>query len=1769
MSIVTYYKNEGVQFGANGLVASTVSSTLIGGLGLKIRNLTVGQHVVKFVVSVAGEYVTKEFILDVLEGGLTVQGQNGQPDISIAAPLNDVAGIALGSLVFEAIGTAFALAGAELLAFAVVGSVVWTGVVETYQFFTGNINQRFELIDGYNSNGEANVLAGALYEESPTDVVRAVADLLDHAVTEYGYIIGDHMTVNLKGDAFDGLYSQLELTFKIHNNAFMYNVSDAFFDGSVQDFLDYSSGSGTITNGDYYSIPAGVFFVRDGIDRIYLPTEHANHSVTGYHITDIISGSGSITGDADANLIIGSSSSDTLNGGAGVDYLIGGAGDDNFIGRGTSSGLDGDTFIGGSIIYSSTSLNQATRGFSDGDDWVIYSSSSLGVKVDLTNTNQQNQKGYAYAINSSGSQVGNSLHIDNLVSIENIQGSSHNDYLVGSELDNTIIGGDGDDIIAGEAGDDTIVGGYGDDTIDGGAHDVKGDSIDYGILDVNNVIHVNLGSSSVTALDWTGNSSVTISGQTADIFYSTGQLAASDLITNIENIYDTAYSDVIVGDNYDNGFYHSGGNDSYHGGDGDDSFYINGLDQNYTIRVAGGAGDDTLYLGGKASDWETPFNNEGTNITTYVHKASGTKVNAIDFESVSAEGTIYINGSQSAVHKQAGGVFDVNGVPPNGSNGANDPYIDVSRDSANRETTIDISYINENGDLIGITCINFWGGGEEVEDATVYINGIPSVWMNSNGYAFYLPEFGEIDGLKPVEGISDTITSFGNDDLFGSTVLFNDPSTNFYTTTYHGVTASDVMGVYALLDQAESTGSPLILDLDFDGVELVSLANSSIYWDIDQDGFAEHSGWVSADDGLLAIDSNSDGKINSHSELFGSVSGDGFTALSVYDTNSDGVIDVNDEQFGDLLIWRDLNQNGISGAEELFTLADFDIVSIDLNASTPYNMFLEGHNISHVSSYTVDDGVNAAHTHDIVDAWFQYDDMNTLYNQSFDLDLHTLDLPNFRGYGTLPTLQIAMSIDNDLEDADSLLYLVTDMAGRDFLDLFVDDGSVLSDIRDMMLRWAGVDDLDPTSRGSHVDARELVYLETFVGEGYIQSYGGTPNPGSLAAESIERVFEAAILPIAGRILAQAAGAELFLGDIVYDAATDSFSGFTGFNQTTLDALVTKSNDGTQVSDKVEFWKDVLRMVDHSVGVDNISTNDLSVLNTALTASDNSLTVALVLERLQHDIDQLETWTPAGDSLSGTSSADVYSGSVGDDYYNGGYGDDTLNGGFGDDLLYGGTGNDILNGQLGDDYLKGDSGDDTYLFSLGHGNDEIADSGGTDKIVFGEGISLADLTIVRTGSYDLSIMVDPNVGAGSITALNQGLVNGGVINILEFYDSSVFDLNTMDQTYTGDATDETIYGVRVGYGGSGVDTIYGLDGNDIIYGYRSSYSYTAENYLYGGNGDDSIYGDRSNEELYGEAGDDYLKGNKGDDQLTGGLGDDYIKGGSGADTYYFNYGDGNDTYSETQGNATIDTIAFGAGITFNMLSIYRTSTYDVKIDIDGGVGGSILIEDQVKVANDVLELLEFTDGSIVDLNTLNLTYSGTSDADILYGAKVDIGSTGVDTIYGLDGNDTIYGYKTSYSYTAENYLYGGNGDDSIYGDRSDEELYGEAGDDYISGNQGDDLISGGAGADTLIGGAGADTFIYESTSAFSSIDTITDFDASDNDAIDIADLLSGYDPLTDAISDFVQITDNGTDSILSVDADGGADNFIQIATLTGVTGLTDENALETSGNLIAA
>ncbi len=168
--------------------------------------------------------------------------------------------------------------------------------------------------------------------------------------------------------------------------------------------------------------------------------------------------------------------------------------------------------------------------------------------------------------------------------------------------------------------------------------------------------------------------------------------------------------------------------------------------------------------------------------------------------------------------------------------------------------------------------------------------------------------------------------------------------------------------------------SPLAIDLDFDGVELVSLANGTHVWDIDNDGLGESTGWVAADDGLLAIDLNEDGVINNHAELFGTATTDGFTILSGYDSNGDGVIDASDADFSSLLIWRDANQNGYSESTEIQTLSEWGIVSIALGA-TEVSYSLEGNPVTHESTVTWSSTAQS----DVVDAWFVTDQFNSTF----------------------------------------------------------------------------------------------------------------------------------------------------------------------------------------------------------------------------------------------------------------------------------------------------------------------------------------------------------------------------------------------------------------------------------------------------------------------------------------------------------------------------------------------------------------------------------------------------------------------------------------------------------------------------------------------------------------------------------------------------------------------------------------------------------------------
>jgi hypothetical protein len=52
---------------------------------------------------------------------------------------------------------------------------------------------------------------------------------------------------------------------------------------------------------------------------------------------------------------------------------------------------------------------------------------------------------------------------------------------------------------------------------------------------------------------------------------------------------------------------------------------------------------------------------------------------------------------------------------------------------------------------------------------------------------------------------------------------------------------------------------PVVLDLNGDGVKLISYGDSNVSFDVDNDGFVESTGWVAGTDGILVEDKNQDG----------------------------------------------------------------------------------------------------------------------------------------------------------------------------------------------------------------------------------------------------------------------------------------------------------------------------------------------------------------------------------------------------------------------------------------------------------------------------------------------------------------------------------------------------------------------------------------------------------------------------------------------------------------------------------------------------------------------------------------------------------------------------------------------------------------------------------------------------------------------------------------------------------------------------------------------
>ncbi len=158
---------------------------------------------------------------------------------------------------------------------------------------------------------------------------------------------------------------------------------------------------------------------------------------------------------------------------------------------------------------------------------------------------------------------------------------------------------------------------------------------------------------------------------------------------------------------------------------------------------------------------------------------------------------------------------------------------------------------------------------------------------------------------------------------------------------------------------------PLTFDLDGDGLETVGLsATNPIMFDYDGDGIKNGTGWVKPDDAFLVRDVNGNGTIDSGKEMFGDSTiksngqkaVDGFDALADLDSNADGVINSSDSAFASLKLWRDLNQDGISQSNELFTLASQNIAGIKVAKNANNQTLADGNQLADTGSFIKTDG---------------------------------------------------------------------------------------------------------------------------------------------------------------------------------------------------------------------------------------------------------------------------------------------------------------------------------------------------------------------------------------------------------------------------------------------------------------------------------------------------------------------------------------------------------------------------------------------------------------------------------------------------------------------------------------------------------------------------------------------------------------------------------------------------------------------------------------------
>ena len=601
-------------------------------------------------------------------------------------------------------------------------------------------------------------------------------------------------------------------------------------------------------------------------------------------------------------------------------------------------------------------------------------------------------------------------------------------------------------------------------------------------------------------------------------------------------------------------------------------------------------------------------------------------------------------------------------------------------------------------------------------------------------------------------------------------------------------------GTNAPFISSRKNSSPLILDLDGDGIEITPLSGA-ITFDHDADGVRTGTAWAGADDGLLVLDLDGNGLIDSGRELFGNntllangqKAADGYAALRALDANADGLIDAVDAQFAALRVWRDRDQDGVSDTGELQSLEAAGVTQIGLTKAAFTQTLADGTRLDGQASFTLN-----GQTRTYTDAWFAENPFYREFTTSLDASDSVTALPDMRGSGGVRDLREAATLSPLLNDLlTQFAAASTRDAQRALLDPIFQAWAETSDFVTLS-DWAAaghtvtfdLHQLD--AEQAAVWGERIAVLEAFNGQNYATLKAtDTTNvwTGSTRQRLLGESWAALESSVYGALALQTR-LKPYLDriDLVIDETGMRWDG------SGVQALLTERHG-------VDARQALLDLADLSVHAEApLTAAGVDAQELLRTWVAELPARSPVLGELHEMGLALNFGTVANDWLEGTASADQLHGAGGDDELlglggndalfgedgndllrgaaghdalDGGAGNDQLYGGndhdqllggLGDDRLYGEAGNDVLRGGAGNDYLNGGAGSDTYLFGRGDGRDEIhnpdytADAGLTaqDTLQFLEGINIDQLWFRRVNT-NLEVSI---IGTDDTVRLNS-------------------------------------------------------------------------------------------------------------------------------------------------------------------------------------------------------------------------------------------------------------------------------------------------------------------------------------------------------------------------------------------------------------------------------